>query len=185
MKQINLKNEALALASDLGFAVFPLRARSKTPHAGSHGFKDATTDGAQIAAVFDAHPNSNLGIACGAASGNLGVIDIDTDAQHNLRHRAAFCNTKRTPPSVFLRVFALQQPCRGTPVALTLARGTQDKLQELALILGLRLFYSLACRAMQAAITLHPPVKRRFINANSTAHIAVRKPTPLHAHHGV
>lgn len=68
---------ALGLAASHGFAVFTLAARAKEPHKGSHGFKDATRDAAAIEAMFSAHPDSNIAVACGAVSGNIGVIDLD------------------------------------------------------------------------------------------------------------
>lgn len=68
---------ALDLAGRHGFAVFTLAAHAKEPHKGSHGFKDATRDAAVIEAMFAAHPDSNIAVACGAASGGIGVIDLD------------------------------------------------------------------------------------------------------------
>ena len=68
---------ALGLAARHGFAVFTLAARAKEPHKGSHGFKDATRDEATIEAMFSDHPDSNIAVACGAVSGNIGVIDLD------------------------------------------------------------------------------------------------------------
>lgn len=68
---------ALELAARHGFAVFTLAAHAKEPHKGSHGFKDATRNVAAIEAMFAAHPDSNIAVACGAASGNIGVIDLD------------------------------------------------------------------------------------------------------------
>lgn len=68
---------ALGLAARHGFAVFTLAARAKEPHKGSHGFKDATRDAATIEAMFAAYPDSNIAVACGAVSGNIGVIDLD------------------------------------------------------------------------------------------------------------
>ncbi len=67
--------EALNLA-EKGFAVFPLTEKGKTP-ATAHGFKDATTDKAQIREWWGQHPNLNIGIATGSASGGLVVIDVD------------------------------------------------------------------------------------------------------------
>ena len=57
-----------------GFAVFPLRPKSKTPL-----IKDwenhATTDTRQIAHWWTAHPHANVAIACGPS--NLLVLDLD------------------------------------------------------------------------------------------------------------
>ena len=75
----NLKELAIGYATEQGFAVFTLVPRSKVPHKGTHGFKDASCDPAAIEAMFAVHPNSNIAIATGAASGNIGVIDLDHD----------------------------------------------------------------------------------------------------------
>lgn len=57
---------------DFWWPVFPLKKGSKTP-ATRNGFKDATTDPAQIQTMF-ATPGLNIGIATGAA---FWVLDID------------------------------------------------------------------------------------------------------------
>ena len=67
--------EAALQYAQNGLAVIPLRANSKIP-ATSHGVKDATTDINQIIEWFG-DTNYNIGIACGAASGGLVVIDCD------------------------------------------------------------------------------------------------------------
>lgn len=69
---------ALELAR-MGFAVFPLAERTKNPLKDSHGFYDATTDTDTIHQLFGTKPY-NVGIATGAVSGNIGVIDIDIAA---------------------------------------------------------------------------------------------------------
>jgi hypothetical protein len=73
----SMLDEALTLAG-CGFAVFPLHPRTKTP-ATEHGFKDATTDVAQIRTWWTKTPDANIGIATGKASGGLVVIDINVD----------------------------------------------------------------------------------------------------------
>lgn len=72
-----MKEWALLYAG-LGFAVFPLRPRDKRP-ATEGGFKAATTDARQIAEWWDRCPGYNIGIATGAISGGLVVIDLDID----------------------------------------------------------------------------------------------------------
>jgi len=62
-----------------GWAVFPLRPHSKAP-ATEHGFKQATTDEAQIRAWWGARPDCNVGIRTGATS-RLWVFDVDP--RHN------------------------------------------------------------------------------------------------------
>lgn len=72
-----MKDWALYYA-DIGFAVFPLKVRSKYP-ATEHGFKDASKDKAIIEKWWDEKPGYNIGIATGKASDGLIVIDLDID----------------------------------------------------------------------------------------------------------
>lgn len=65
---------AIELADKHGFAVFTLAYKTKVPHKGSHGFKDATRDRVKIEAMFAEHPDSNIAVAGGAVSGNIGII---------------------------------------------------------------------------------------------------------------
>ena len=81
---------ALAYAS-FGWAVFPVhsirkgkctcgRPACKSPGKHpltKHGFKDATTDPAIVAAWWQKHPWANIAIATGEVSGRLMVIDLD------------------------------------------------------------------------------------------------------------
>lgn len=60
-----------------GLRVFPLTPGSKVPLPRTAGFKDATTDSAQIASWWINHPNYNIGIATGHL---VDVIDIDGPA---------------------------------------------------------------------------------------------------------
>lgn len=66
-------------AEKLGWAVFPLKPREKTPLT-ANGFKDATTNLTQILQWWEKWPDANVGIATGKVSG-LWVLDIDKD--HN------------------------------------------------------------------------------------------------------
>jgi putative DNA primase/helicase len=50
---------------------------SKAPAARTNGCKDATTDFAQIDAMFQANPDLNIGVFVGAGAG-IAVLDIDT-----------------------------------------------------------------------------------------------------------
>lgn len=65
--------EAALLYASMGWRVFPLKPRSKSP-ATVHGFKDATTDAGQISAWWTQNPAYNVGIATGDG---LVVIDVD------------------------------------------------------------------------------------------------------------
>lgn len=76
-EKTGMLEEALKLAGN-GFAVFPLHPRTKAPIT-EHGFKDAVTDAEQIRAWWARTPDANIGIATGAASGGLIVVDIDVD----------------------------------------------------------------------------------------------------------
>lgn len=59
-----------------GMAVFPLKPRDKIPMT-KNGVKNATTNFDQIEKWWTKHPNANIGVACGEASGGLLVIDLD------------------------------------------------------------------------------------------------------------
>lgn len=60
-----------------GLAVFPLQPQGKDPLDGSRGFKDATTDAAKIAQWWGIEPTMNVGMATGAKSGGVFVVDVD------------------------------------------------------------------------------------------------------------
>lgn len=63
---------------NMGLGVMPLRVGSKRP-ASENGSKDASTDREQIELAWSAYPDMNVGVATGAASGNLVIIDCDVD----------------------------------------------------------------------------------------------------------
>jgi hypothetical protein len=63
---------ALSLAAK-GFPVFRLAYRTKSPLANSHGFHDATTDAAEIAALFS-QGFYNVGMRTGV---NVNILDVD------------------------------------------------------------------------------------------------------------
>lgn len=66
-----------------GFAVFPLKYRDKVPLT-RNGCKDATTDAAQIKSWWQKYPNANIGLATGAVSQNVFVIDLDIDEDRGI-----------------------------------------------------------------------------------------------------
>lgn len=72
---MTMKEAALKYAQH-GWRIFPCSANAKTPLAGSHGVKDATNDASKIEEWWTAHPDANIGLACGAASG-VYVVDVD------------------------------------------------------------------------------------------------------------
>ncbi len=63
----------------LGWAVFPLRPRDKTPliprAEGGRGYLDATDDPAIIEGWWHKAPKANVGVACGASG--LTIVDVD------------------------------------------------------------------------------------------------------------
>lgn len=61
-----------------GFAIVPLKAKSKIP-ATSHGVNDWSDDADNVRKWLNDRPDYNLAIATGEASGNIIVIDIDKD----------------------------------------------------------------------------------------------------------
>lgn len=58
----------------LGLPVFPLRPRSKIPHPGTRGVRDASSDADVIREAWQRHPESNIGLATGHL---VDVIDVD------------------------------------------------------------------------------------------------------------
>jgi putative DNA primase/helicase len=70
-----LQEQAHFYAGELGWPVFPVRADKRPLTA--HGFKEASTDAAQIAAWWSAHPDAGIAIPTGARSG-LWVLDDDS-----------------------------------------------------------------------------------------------------------
>ena len=70
--------DAAAACCGRGWAVLPLAQRGKVP-AIKGGCKSASSDAAQARAWWAARPADNLGVATGAASGGLVVIDLDVD----------------------------------------------------------------------------------------------------------
>lgn len=74
-----LLQAALLYAKKYGFAVFPCKP-DKTP-ATPHGFKDATRSEETIREWWRKDPRALIGIATGAVSGGLVVIDLDVDEE--------------------------------------------------------------------------------------------------------
>jgi hypothetical protein len=62
--------------AELGYAVFPCAPGGKTPLT-KHGFQDASTDQAQIAAWWSLHPSANIAIA------TTGLLVVDVDGADN------------------------------------------------------------------------------------------------------
>lgn len=77
------KLEAALKYAIRGWKVFPCSANAKTPLAGSHGVKDASADPAVINQWWAEHPDANIGLACGSASG-VWVVDIDVRPETNV-----------------------------------------------------------------------------------------------------
>lgn len=83
-----------------GWAVFPLN--GKTPFAGTHGWKDATTERTRIDEMWRRYPQANVAIATGAIS-NLTVLDLD--AKHDAAAQLArlMHPTDLMPPTAAVR----------------------------------------------------------------------------------
>lgn len=75
-------NAALHYA-EMGFAVFPLKPRDKTPLT-LHGCKEATVDPQTIRRWWNRSPDANIGLATGAISGGVCVVDIDIDDEKGI-----------------------------------------------------------------------------------------------------
>jgi hypothetical protein len=71
-----LRNAALTYA-DLGWAVLPLRPRSKAPLT-RHGKDDATSDLATVLQWWTRQPRANIGLSCGAS----GFVALDVDPRN-------------------------------------------------------------------------------------------------------
>lgn len=69
-------DEALRYAQDYGFSVIPCTPKNKSPIT-AHGIKDASKNPETIRQWWETWPDANIGIACGAPSSNLIVLDID------------------------------------------------------------------------------------------------------------
>lgn len=74
-----LKDAALNYVS-YGFSVCPIRPKSKIP-ATKHGLKDASSVSSDIEKWWGQHPDCNIAICTGQASGNIVVVDIDVDKE--------------------------------------------------------------------------------------------------------
>jgi hypothetical protein len=75
---------ALYVAEELGLPVFPC-GPGKSPHT-EHGFKDATTEPAQIEGWWQRWPDALVGVPTGSASGIL-VVDVDPDGAEWYRQK--------------------------------------------------------------------------------------------------
>lgn len=67
---------AAAVYAAAGIPVFPCAPGQKRPLT-THGFRDATTDAAQVDAWWRRHPDANIGIATGTV---IEVLDVDVHA---------------------------------------------------------------------------------------------------------
>ena len=92
-RKTDMSNQFLDAAIEYaskGMAVFPLKVKGKEPMT-AHGVKNATTNFDTIEKWWTRYPNANIGIACGAVSGGLLVVDLDekengvsgSDSLHN------------------------------------------------------------------------------------------------------
>ncbi|MDR1189662.1 MAG: bifunctional DNA primase/polymerase [Bifidobacteriaceae bacterium] len=73
--QARPKPQAASVLARAGVPVFPCAARAKRPLT-AQGFLDATCDLGQVGAWWRAHPDANIAVPTGAASG-LDAVDVD------------------------------------------------------------------------------------------------------------
>jgi KaiC/GvpD/RAD55 family RecA-like ATPase len=94
-RDLFLSASALAYATELGWAVFPLKPRDKAPLT-VNGFKDASTSAEQIGEWWERWPEANIGIATGEASG---IIVVDVDGPAGEATLSTLCELPVTPIS--------------------------------------------------------------------------------------
>ncbi len=105
--QNDLKQCALACAAS-GLAVFPIRAKDKKP-AVTGWQAEATRDTEKIESWWNENPAYNVGVACGAVSSGLVVIDLDLDSKTGkdgaarLKAWAASAGTDITPSTAIAK----------------------------------------------------------------------------------
>jgi hypothetical protein len=122
-KSLDLGASALYYAQRIGWPVFPLKARGKTPLT-RHGFKDATRDPQQIRAWWNATPDANIGTPTGSDGCGYDVIDVDGIDGHrsiaDLKHAhcppdcctITFCAATGELPPIAARAFTPGGPGR-------------------------------------------------------------------------
>ena len=102
----NMKQWALHYAG-LGLAVFPIKPGSKQPLT-DHGLKDASKEPVQIERWWTRWPTANIGIATGAASDGLVVIDLDVDKDKGIDGRVTLreweAEHEKLPDSTWLAI---------------------------------------------------------------------------------
>ena len=116
-----------------GWPVFPIRARSKAPHA-RRGFKDASTDPDKVRAWWKRWPDANVGIATGHQS--FGVVDLDvkngTDGRETFKALCAvnMSNGEQLPDTLMAQTGSGgMHLCFAIPVGVEF-RNTQGKLAK-------------------------------------------------------
>jgi len=107
--------------AELGYPVFPCVPRRKNPIT-PHGFKDATTNPAQIEAWWDKHPDANVGVA------TQGLLVVDVDNANNpwpmdegQKLELANCTASSITPSGG-RHYIYKQPDTGGPYRNTTSK---------------------------------------------------------------
>jgi hypothetical protein len=75
VRGVSVLADAAAVYAEMGWPIFPLRARSKVP-ATAHGFKNATSDVDRVRRWWARHPDSNIAVQTGVL---FDVIDVDGD----------------------------------------------------------------------------------------------------------
>jgi hypothetical protein len=99
-----LGENALRLAAR-GFAIFPLRPRTKEPYGDDKffrtvgGYKCASRDPALIEFWWARQPEANIGLATGSVSG-VWVLDLDDDEHEAWLHEQEIEHGETVPPTV-------------------------------------------------------------------------------------
>jgi hypothetical protein len=99
-----LGQSALRLAAR-GFAVFPLRPKTKEPYGDDKffrtvgGYKCASRDPALVEFWWDRQPEANIGVATGSVSG-IWVLDLDGDDDEAWLHEQEIEHGEIVPPTV-------------------------------------------------------------------------------------
>lgn len=84
-KTIDMGASALWYATKLGWPVFPLKPRGKTPLT-THGLKDASRDPAVVADWWKRWPDANIGVPTGPVDqGGCGYDVVDVDGVDGIR----------------------------------------------------------------------------------------------------
>lgn len=125
---------ALRYVRQHGWSVFPLN--GKKPFRDTRGFRDATTDTAQIREWWAQWPEANVGIACSSETGPI-VVDIDGKSGRRLISSLDLPETREATSGTVRKVHLyFGAPEDGVPVPRTIRLKTEDGKKHRVDILG-------------------------------------------------